>query len=160
MKKSKLPIRYGLSIGTILIFYFLILGFFGVNTNPIFSLLNGPIMFIGMYYALKAYKSEKGQKFKYDKGYLAAVFTGFNATFLFTLFFACYGSFINPGYMEALMGNWSSHYNTSVGLLLFVVFIMGMATTIVLSLTLMQWFKESWNLKHTSKKAILLPESF
>jgi len=160
MKKSKTPIHYGIGIGVALILYFLFLSIFGANTKPIFSLLNGPIMFIGMYYGLKVYKKEKGTDFKYDKGYTAAMFIGFNATLIFTVFFACYGSFINPGFMEELMGNWSTHYNTSSGLLLFVVFIMGMATTMVLSLTLMQWFKESWNLKFQPKKTIMLPESF
>lgn len=147
MQKSNTSIYFGLGTGLILIIYFLLLSAFGVNTNPIYSLLNGPIMAIGMFLSLKAYKKEKGTNFKYDKGFTAAVFTGFNATLLFTLFFGCYGYFINSGYMEQLMGNWSSHYHTSTSLLLFVVFIMGMATTMVLSLSLMQWFKKSWNLK-------------
>lgn len=147
MKKSNTPVVFGIGIGLVLIIYFLILSILGANTNPIYSLLNGPIMAVGMFYALKTYKSEKGINFKYDKGYTAAIFTGFNATLLFTLFFGAYGNLINPGYMEELMGNWSTHYHTSPALLLFVVFIMGMTTTVVLSLSLMQWFKESWNLR-------------
>lgn len=147
MKKSKTPIYYGLFTGVILIAYFLILSMLEANTKAIYSLANGPIMAAGMYYCLKAYKGEKGVNFKYDKGYTAAVFSGFNATLFFTLFFGVYGYFINPGYMEELMGNWSSHYHTSPSLLLFVVFVMGKATTVVLSLSLMQWFKQSWNLK-------------
>lgn len=148
MKKSRKPVLYGISIAVILIAYFLILSLMGQSTNPIYSLVNGPIMAIGLYYALKAYKKEKGEDFKYDKGYTAALFTGFNATILFTLFFGAYGSFISPGYFEALMGNWSDHYHTSPALLLFEVFVMGMATTTVLSLSLMQWFKQSWNLSY------------
>lgn len=148
MKKSKKPILYGVSIAILLIAYFLLLSAMGQHTNPLYSLVNGPIMAIGMYYALKAYKNEKGENFKYDKGYTAAIFTGFNATLLFTLFFGAYGAFLYPGYFETLMGNWSDHYHTSPALLLFEVFIMGMATTIVLSLTLMQWFKRSWNLSY------------
>jgi len=38
------------------------------NTRTIYSLASGSIMFVGMYYALKAYKTEKGLYFKYDKG--------------------------------------------------------------------------------------------
>lgn len=145
MKKSQLPIVFGLGISALLTLTFLLFAAFGLHTNPMFSVLNGVLMAVGMFMCLKAYKDEKGELFNYQKGFVAVFFTGFNATLFFTMFFVFYASIIEPTYISTMIGHWSTHYHTSEGLVVFAVFIMGMATTMVLSLTYMQLFKTSWN---------------
>ncbi|WP_109302267.1 DUF4199 domain-containing protein [Aquimarina sp. AU474] len=147
MKKSTIPIRFGVLIAIGLIMYFLILSLFGVQTNPIFSLGNGIIVAFGLYSAMKNYKKEKSNDFDYQKGFMAGLFTGFNATLIFTIFFAIYVTNINTNFLPDMLANWSSHYHVGVGIVVFIAAIMGFATTFVLTLSFMQLFKESWNLK-------------
>ena len=158
MKKSKIPVKYGLFIALGLIAYFSILSLFGVQTNPAYSLGNGIIVALGLYKALKLYKEEKGANFEYQKGFMAGLFTGFNATIIFTLFFAVYVTYINADFLPTMLQNWSSHYHVTLGIVVFIAAIMGFATTFVLTLSFMQLFKDSWNThRQVPKEAILSP---
>lgn len=145
MKRSTIPIKYGTYIAIGLIAYFLILALIGLQTNPIFSLGNGVIVAIGLYYAMKNYKIEKAETFEYQKGFMTGLLTGFNATLIFTVFFAIYVTNIHTSFLPEMLANWSSHYHVGVGIVVFVAAIMGFATTFVLTLSFMQLFKESWN---------------
>ncbi len=147
MKKSTIPVKYGVLIAIGLIIYFLILSLIGVQTNPVFSLGNGIIVAFGLYSAMKNFKKEKELDFDYQKGFMVGLFTGFNATLIFTVFFAIYVTNINTAFLPEMLANWSSHYHVSVGIVVFIAAIMGFATTFVLTLSFMQLFKESWNLK-------------
>ena len=157
MKKLKIPIFYGIAISIVLIAYFLILSLFGVHKNPLYSLFNVVIMAAGIFMALRKYRSSKGSKFKYQKGFMASILTGFNATIIFTLFFGIYATEIKPTFLNELLTMWSSDYSTNIGIVLFVVSTMGFVTTLVLTLAYMQLFKDSWNTKegdeHTLRKS-------
>jgi len=154
MKKFKIPIKYGVAISAGLIAYFLLLSIFDGHKNPFFSLFNGVIMGFGMYEAIKHYRLEKGSKFKYQKGFMTGLLTGFNATIIFTIFFGIYSTEINPNFFNELLSMWRSDYDTSVGIILFVVAVMGFATTFVLTLAFMQLFKDSWNTKDAQKHTL------
>lgn len=147
MKNLSVPIKYGLAIGAGLIVYFLILSLFNAHIYPLFSLFNGVIMAVGMWLALKDYRSSKGSKFKYQKGFMACLLTGFNATIIFTIFFALYATELDPDFLSNLINMWRTDYGTNIGIVLFVVAIMGFATSVVLTLAYMQLFKKSWNTK-------------
>jgi hypothetical protein len=154
MKKFKIPIKYGIAISAGLIAYFLVLSLFDAHKNPFFSLFNGVIMAFGMYEAIKNYRLEKGSKFKYQKGFMTGLLTGFNATIIFTLFFGIYSTELNPGFLNELLNMWRTDYDTGVGIILFVVAIMGIATSFVLTLAFMQLFKDSWNTKEAKKHTL------
>ena len=145
MKMSAIPVKYGVYIAIGLIAYFLILSLFGVQTNPVFSLGNGIIVAFGLYRAMKIYKEEKRKEFDYQKGFMTGLLTGFNATLIFTAFFAVYVTNIQTDFLPEMLANWSSHYHVGVGIVVFIAAIMGFATTFVLTLSFMQLFKESWN---------------
>ncbi|MGA8854084.1 MAG: DUF4199 domain-containing protein [Christiangramia sp.] len=151
MSKFSIPIKYGVAIAAGLIAYFLILSLFGANVNPLYSLFNGVIMAYGMFEALKHYRLQKGNKFKYQKGFMASLLTGFNATIIFTIFFGLYATEFNPGFLDDLITVWMADYNTHIGIVLFVVAVMGFATSLVLTLSYMQLFKDSWNTKEANK---------
>ena len=154
MKKSTIPVKYGLAIAAGLIAYFLILSLFGQHTNPFLSIFNGLIAAYGIYEAIKHYKLEKGERFKYQKGFMAGLLTGANATILFTIFIAIYASHLNPDFLDNM--EWRLTGDTGLALFLFEVAVMGFATTLVLTLSFMQLFKKSWNTKdgkrHTLNK--------
>ncbi len=147
MKKSSIPIKYGLAISIGLIAYFLICSLFGVHINPIYSLFNSVITGIGIYAALKQYRLHSDGKFNYQKGFVIGLLTGFYASVIFTIFFAIYSTEINPGFLNQLLPMWRGTYSTSTGMIIFAVAVMGFATTLVLTLTFMQLLKDSWNLK-------------
>lgn len=153
MLKIALPIRFGIAISGGLIAYFLVLALFGLHTNPIFSLFNGIITGFGIYEAIKYYKLSKGKDFEYGEGFSVGVVTGFVATLIFTSFFALYAGSLNPDYLENMIGEWETTYDTSLGSVVFVVAIMGLASSAVLTLSFMQLFKQSWNTKKKGKES-------
>ena len=146
MKKFRLPIRYGIAISGSLIAYFLILSLLGWHTNPIFSLFNSVIVAFGIYNAIRTYKLEQDEAFNYSSGFIVGIITGFMSNIIFTVFFLVYATEINPSFIDELLTVFKSNYNVSVGLVTFVVAIMGFATTVILTLTFMQIFKKSWNI--------------
>jgi len=154
MKTLSIPIKYGIAISAGLIAYFLVLALFEVHTQPAFSLFNGVIMGFGMYEAIKHYRLEKGDNFKYQKGFMALLLTGFNASIIFTIFFGLYSTEFNPDFLNQLLSMWRSDYDTSVGIVIFVVAVMGFATTFVLTLSFMQLFKDSWNAGSGKKQQV------
>lgn len=147
MKQFALPIRFGVATSGCLIAYFLILSLFGLHTNIFYSLFNGVITGFGIYEAIKYFKQQHGVGFGYGKGFAGGIITGFVATLLFTLFFAFYSTEINTLFLRELSTVWFENYNTSVGIVFFTVAIMGFATTVVLTLSFMQLFKTSNNLR-------------
>lgn len=151
MKNLSIPIKYGLAIAVGLIAYFLILSLFNAHINPAYSLFNGVIMAYGMWESVKHYRLAKGTKFKYQKGFMASLFTGFNATLIFTIFFGIYSTELNPDFLDKLITMWRDDYNIGIGIVLFVVAVMGFATSFVLTLAFMQLYKDSWNTKEGKK---------
>ena|SRR5690606_11765485 len=150
MKQFMLPIRFGIATSGSLIAYFLILSLFGLHTNVFYSLFNGVITGFGIYEAIKYYKIRSGTSFNYGKGFMAGIVTGFIATLIFTIFFAFYATEVNLDFLGELSKVWFKDYHTSAGIVFFTVAIMGFATTLVLTLSFMQLFKASNNLKRKS----------
>lgn len=146
MKKITLPVRFGIVMSAVLIAFFLILALFGLHTNPMFSLINGVITGLGIYETIKYYKLEQGKNFTYSGGFTVGVVAGFVATLLFTAFFLLYSTEIDPLFTDKLLSVFKGNYSVGVGLVVFVVAIMGFATTIVLTLTCVQLFKNSNNM--------------
>ena len=150
MKHFTLPIRFGIAVSGSLIAYFLLLSVFNLHTNIFYSLFNGVITGFGIYEAIKYYRVKEGPAFNYGKGFTAGIVTGFVGTLIFTIFFAFYATEINLGFLDELSKVWFKDYNTSEGIVFFTVAIMGFATSLVLTLAIMQLFKSSNNLKRKS----------
>ena len=147
MKNLTLPIRFGIVTSGILMAYFLILSLMGKHTNVFFSLFNGVITGFGIYETIKYTKLRLGKEFNYGKGFTAGITMGFVATLLFTIFFAFYATELNSDFLSELSAVWAKDYENVEGIVFFTVAIMGFATTLVLTLSFMQLFKTSNNLK-------------
>tara|TARA_R110002050_G_scaffold110892_2_gene223589 strand:+ start:7901 stop:8356 length:456 start_codon:yes stop_codon:yes gene_type:complete len=147
MIKFALPVRFGIATSGCLVAYFLILSLFNLHTNVFYSLFNGIITGFGIYEAIKYLKIKSREEFNYGKGFAVGIVTGFVATLVFTVFFAFYATEINTNFLPELSEVWFKDYHTGEGLLFFTVAIMGFATSLVLTLTFMQLFKTSNNLK-------------
>ncbi|WAC01254.1 DUF4199 domain-containing protein [Lacinutrix neustonica] len=151
MKNITLPIRFGLVMSASLIAFFLFLALFNLHTNPIFSLGNGLIIGFGIFETIRYHKLEKGKNFSYSSGFTVGILSGFIATIVFTVFFLIYATEINPDFLLELLTVFERDYQVGIGLVVFVVAIMGFSTTVVLTLTGMQYFKNSGNMPHNNE---------
>ena len=147
MNTFTLPIRFGIAATGGLIAYFLVLALLNQHTNVFFSLFNGVITGFAIYEVIKYTKIQLGESFTYSKGFTNGIITGFVATLLFTIFFAVYSTELNTEFLQQLSEKWSNAYSNFNGIVFFTVAIMGFATTIVLTLSFMQLFKDSNNLR-------------
>lgn len=145
MKKISLPIRFGIVISACLIAFFFILSLFNAHTNPLFSLFNAGITGFGIFETIRYYKLEQGENFNYSNGFMVGLLAGFLATIIFTVFFLFYVSEVNLNFISELPEIFKGNFKANIGLITFVVAIMGFATTVVLTLTCMQYFKNSGN---------------
>jgi hypothetical protein len=140
----KLYTRYGIIIAIILIAYFLLLKLIGLHQYPVFSAANGVIFGVGILLALKKYKASKS-KFKYQKGFQLGLFTGGLATMLFVFFMAVYMYQLDTEFSQNILDSWQLNYESGTFMILISLFIMGLATSMVLTLAFMQLLKQSWN---------------
>ncbi|MGI9549918.1 MAG: DUF4199 domain-containing protein [Aurantibacter sp.] len=150
MREYALPIRFGVATSGCLIAYFLILSLFGLHTNTFYSLFNGVITAFGIYEAIKYYKLKNEAGFNYGKGFMAGMVTGSVATIIFTLFFALYATELSDDFLPQLSSSFFKDFENFEGIVFVTVAIMGFATTLVLTLSFMQLFKASNNLKKRS----------
>ncbi len=141
MSKFILPVRFGVAISGSLIGYFLLLSLFNLHINPFYSLFNGVITGFGIFEAIRYRRLEYGPKYTYSTGFSCGIIAGFIATILFSIFMAIYVTELNPNFIHALLTSWDNNFDVGVGTFIFVVALMGFATAVVLSLTVMQLYK-------------------
>ncbi|WP_019037238.1 DUF4199 domain-containing protein [Psychroflexus tropicus] len=141
MNRFVLSVRFGIALTSSLIAYFLVLSLFGFHTNPLFSLFNGVITGFAIYEAIKYKRIEKREDYTYTSGFQAGIVTGFLASILFTIFMAVYATEVDPEFIKKIAGTFSKSYDIGVGVFCFTVFLSGLATSIVLTLSFMQLFK-------------------
>ncbi|OUS01507.1 DUF4199 domain-containing protein [Flavobacteriales bacterium 33_180_T64] len=142
----KVALKYGLFIAISLIAYFLILKLFDLHEKIWLRLLNGVVMSIGIYYAIKIYKRISKNEFSYINGIKTGLICGFIATIVFTAFMAIYIFHIDVEFTETILRDWFNDLGVGANILLFTVFIEGVSSTIILSLAFMQLFKKSYNI--------------
>ena len=145
MKKLSYPVTYGLLIAIGLIAYFLILSLFGQHVNPAYSIFNMVILGIGLHFAITRYKEDKGAKFRFQKGFMVGLTTGFIATAIFTGFFGVYATELDPGFLEELITMWETDWFINIGMVIFTVALMGIASTLVITFALNQLHKNTRN---------------
>jgi hypothetical protein len=92
----------------------------------------------------------QGDRTKRGEGSPSGLVTGVTATLVFTLFFAFYSTEINLDFLPSLSTVFFDDFRDFEGIVFLTVAIMGIATTVVLTLTIMQLFKGS---EHPGKKS-------
>lgn len=145
--------RYGIWIAVVLIAYFLLLKLMGLHQYPTFSVANGLIFGIGIYMALKKYKS-LNTDFKYEKGFEVGLLSGGIASILFTVFMAVYLYQIDTEFAQGIMERWNLEYDLGTFMLVLTILIMGFVTTLVLTLAFMQLLKKSRNTKDGNRNTL------
>ena len=146
MKNITSTLRFGLVTSAVLIAYFLLLSLFNLHTNPAFSFFNAVITAFGIYEVIRIYKLKNPNSFSYSEGFKVGMITGAIATIIFTVFFLVYSTELDAGFLPELLNSMNGSFNINAGLITFIVAIMGFATTLVSTLTVMQLFKKSRNM--------------
>lgn len=136
-----LPIRFAIALTASLIAYFLVLSLVDLHTNPFFSLFNGVITGFAIFEAIRYRRIELGEDYNYTKGFTTGLVTGFIASIFFTIFMAVYASEIDANFLQKLAPDYAASYDIGVGVFSFIVLLMGFATSVVLTLTFMQLYK-------------------
>lgn len=151
MRNLSSPVIYGLLTAGALIAYFLILSIFGLHTNPAYGIFNLVLHGGGIYLAVTKYKHESGPKFKFRKGFMVGLSTGWIATAVFTAFFAIYMSELNPGFQEELITMWETDWFINAGMIIATVALMGFAATFPLTYIWVQLYKATQNTSEGKK---------
>jgi hypothetical protein len=151
MNPTRISIKYGVITAAVLIGYFLLVKLIGLHENIWLRLLNGVIMALGVYAAIRLRKLIEGSSFEYFNGFRTGVVTGFIATFIFIGFMAVYMYHLDTEFAISILDRWLTDYKQGPGILLFVLTIEGLASAVILTLAFMQKFKPSWN---TTKKVV------
>jgi len=128
-----------------LIAYFLILRLLDLHENPWLRVFNGIIMSLGIYYSIKYYKLTSGNDFNFINGYKTGILSGIITTVLFTIFMAIYMFELDFEFTQKILGDWFSNAEIGANILVFIIFLEGIASSIVLTLGFMQFFKKSNN---------------
>lgn len=150
MKNISLPIRFGLMTSVVLIGYFLILSLFNKHINPAFSFFNALITAFGVCQAVKFSKIQDIEQFSYTQGFKIGIITGFTATLFFTIFFLIYTTELDRNFLFELMEEFNGSFSVDIGMIIFIVAIMGLTTSVVATLSVMQFFKISRNIPQNS----------
>lgn len=137
---------YGLFIAVALIVYFLLLKLIGLHQYPVLSSVNALIFGVGIYLALKKYRSEEAD-IKYEKGFEVGLFTGGIASIIFTVFMALYMYQFDQEFADAILNSWQMETDLGTAMLVISILVMGLVTSLILTFSFMQLFKNSWNTK-------------
>ena len=148
MTISKTSTTNGIIVGLLLILYFLLIKSLGLLEVYWLRLLNGVILVAGIYRTIKKCKEIGNNHVDYFTGFSSGIRTGLIATVMFVLFLSVYLYHINPNFSETLMSNIGWTIRNPERILLTTIFIEGISSTMIFSLTLMQYFKTSWNLSN------------
>jgi len=134
--------KYGLSTALALIIYFLIMKLLGLEGNFALRFFNFFILISGCYFLLKKIYSEGEGGTSYFTGLISGVVLTVTAVVVFTVFMAVYVLFIDPSFMAILEESqiWGSHLELEQAA--FAIIIEGIASGVVISFALMQYFKK------------------
>lgn len=141
---SKIYIKYGILIAVGLILYFVITKLVGLHKYPILSAANGVIYGAGILMALKKSKGRE-TKFEYEKGFQVGLMSGVIATLIFVVFMAIYVYQIDTEFAQNILEGWGLNYASGAFIILVSLVLMGVSTSLVLTLAFMQLLKDSWN---------------
>lgn len=138
--------KYGFWIAVALILYFLLFRLLGLHDNILLSAPNGIIFGVGIFLTLKHFRRSKSSAgMNYGEGFITGFLAGAVASILFAIFMAIYMYQIDLEFAHAIMQQWNMGDNLNTFMLVMSILILGVATSLVLTLAFMQLLKESWN---------------
>jgi hypothetical protein len=130
--------NYGLRIAVALIAFFLLMQLLGLAHNAELRLLNLVILTVGIWAALRKFKSTHTERLNYFRGLIMGVATGAVASLAFGLFLFIYMQ-LDQSFMEAIrtrepMGRYLNPYMAA-----FIVALEGFFSGLLMTFILLNW---------------------
>ena len=97
-----------------------------------------------VFYWRSKYKGKKN-RFKYQKGFQVGFMSGAVATMIFVAFMAVNMYQIDTEFARSILDSWNWSYESGTFIILISLVLMGLSTSVVLTLAFMQLLKDSWN---------------
>jgi hypothetical protein len=135
---NRIPENYGLRIATSLILFFLFMKLIGFGHHAELRLLNLVIITVGIYLALKKFKSTHSDHLNYFRGLVMGVATGGIASLIFGAFLFVYMK-LDASMMQSIienepMGRYLNPYMAS-----FIVVLEGFFSSLLVTFVLLNW---------------------
>lgn len=140
MSKTKIIFKHALLITLLIGGFFFLSKLFGQENNPFLRFLNIVFVIVGIRQAVKT-SIENNNETNYATNYGIAFGTSALGVLFSTIGVLIYVSLINPNFLNELNNSFLIGGNLSIYELVFTLIIEGLASSIVGSLMVMQFFK-------------------
>jgi len=135
---NRIPENYGLKITGGLIVYFLAMQVIDKHHHVELRLLNVVILTIGIYFALKKFKSTHEEHMNYFRGLITGVATGSIASVLFAAFLFAYMK-LNVSLMQSIIDNEPMGHYLNAYIASFIVALEGVFSALLVTFVLLNY---------------------
>jgi hypothetical protein len=135
---NRIPENYGLKITGGLIVYFLAMQVIDKHHHVELRLLNVVILTIGIYFALKKFKSTHDEHMNYFRGLITGVATGSIASVLFAAFLFAYMK-LNDSLMQSIIDNEPMGHYLNAYIASFIVALEGVFSALLVTFVLLNY---------------------
>lgn len=143
----KRQLKYGIYIFLSLVGYYFVMKAFGLHENIWLRGLNFAIVFFWLY----QYNHAKEKSTKYLEQFANNLIAAATGILMFSISIFVYLNWINPEFMNVLEQSWMFGNILTPAMISVAVFIEGIASAVILSLIVMQIFKNKWSAYKTVK---------
>ncbi len=148
---NKHVLNFGLLVFAGLVGFFLIMEAVGLVHNFNLRILNGVIMFTGIFLCLRTFKRDQFDRpFSYINGLGSGFFVALIASVSFALFMMTY-LLLNPTFMESIRQNEPQGIYMNEAAVVMLILIEGVASGVLFTYVTMQYLKPSVMVKAKSK---------
>jgi putative effector of murein hydrolase len=135
---NRIPENYGLKITGALVIYFLAMQVIDKHHHVELRLLNVVILSIGIYYALKKFKSTHEEHMNYFRGLITGVATGSIASVLFAGMLFIYMK-LNDSLMQSIIDNEPMGHYLNAYIASFIVALEGVFSALLVTFVLLNY---------------------
>ncbi len=144
----KLPIKYGALTALGLIVYFVLMKLLGLETNFLLRIFNFVFIIAGIYAMYRVMYNAPNEGPSYFAGLGAGVVLTVTAVLVFLVFLGAYVTYVDPSFMQVLEDSKIWGADLELVEITFAIFVEGLASGLIISFGLMQYFKNNINSKN------------
>lgn len=144
----KLPIKYGALTALGLIVYFVLMKLLGLETNFLLRIFNFVFIVAGIYAMYRAMYNAPNDGPSYFAGLGSGIVLTVTAVIVFLVFLGAYVTYFDPDFMQILEDSQIWGADLELVEITFAIFVEGLASGLIISFGLMQYFKKNINTKN------------
>lgn len=136
--RDRIPENYGLRIAACLILFFVAMKVIGMGHHAELRLLNLVILTVGIFMALKKFKTTHGDTLNYFRGLILGVATGAIASLIFGVFLFIYMK-LDSGLMQSIIENEPMGRYLNAYIAAFIVVLEGFFSGLLVTFVILNW---------------------